>query len=188
MFMSLLRSRRSIRRYEDRKIPAETAELLAEAVLRAPSSRSIRPWEFIFVDDADSLAKLARSKEHGSSFLDGAPLGIVICGDETRSDVWVEDCSIAAILIQLAAHSMKLGSCWVQIRKRMHKADETAEDYVRGLLGIPKHLRVECIIGVGYPAENKDGVPAENLGRGKIRWNAFEGRTQGSSGGSMKRG
>ena len=174
MFMSLVRTRKSIRRYETKAIPAETVELLAETLLRSPSSRSIRPWEFIFVDDTDTLAKLARSKEHGSSFLDGAALGIVICGDETRSDVWVEDCSIAAILVQLAAHSVGLGSCWVQIRKRMHSADETAENHVRGLLRIPVHLRVECIIGVGYPAEAKDGVPTENLDRGKIRWNEFK--------------
>lgn len=173
MFLSLLRTRRSIRKFRDKKIPDKTVRLLEEAVLRAPSSRNIRPWEFVFVDDADTLKQLARSKEHGSSFLSGAALGIVICGDEARSDVWVEDCSIAAVLAHLAAHSLGLGSCWVQIRKRMCGADRTAEDHVRAVLNIPARLRVECIIGIGYPAETKEGVRAEKLDRGKIRPNAY---------------
>ena len=82
------------------------------------------------------LGKLAKSKQHGSEFLKNAPLAIVICADSTKSDVWVEDCSIAAIIIQLTALSLGLGSCWAQIRDRQHDYEITAEGYIgAGMIG-----------------------------------------------------
>ena len=83
--IELLRSRRSIRQYLDRAIEPEKVELLKEAVLRSPSSRNIDPWEFIFVDDRDTLARLAVCKPHGARFLEHAPLGIV--GTRAWNDV-----------------------------------------------------------------------------------------------------
>jgi hypothetical protein len=38
--------------------------------------------------------KLSSAKESGSGFLSNAPLGVVVCGEENESDVWIEDCSI----------------------------------------------------------------------------------------------
>ena len=171
--IDILRARRSIRKYEKRAIDKESREILTEALLRCPSSRGINPWMFIFVEDPDLLRLLAQSKEHGSDFLKDAALGIVVCGDETKSDVWVEDCSIASIVVQLAAQSLGLGSCWIQIRKRPHTKDKTAEEYIQELLGIPQHLKVESIISIGYPAESKKPLPQEKLEFEKIRYNKF---------------
>jgi nitroreductase len=171
--IDLLRNRRSIRRYLDRPIEPEKIERLKEAVLRAPSSRNIDPWEFVFVDDRATLEKLAACKPHGAAFLKGAPLGIVVCGDDTRSDVWVEDCSIASILVQMAAQSMGLGSCWIQVRKRMHDDGRSAEQYVQCLLGIPEHIRVESIIAVGYPAEHRAPMRPDELKTSKVHLNRF---------------
>ncbi len=171
--IDLLRSRRSIRKYEKKTIDKESLGLLKEALLRCPSSRGINPWMFVFVDDTKLLIQLAKVKEHGSSFLKEAALGIVVCGDETESDVWVEDCSIASIVVQLAAQSLGLGSCWIQIRNRPHSRDTTAEEYVQKLLDIPAHFKIESIISIGYPAETKKPVPQESLGFGKIRYNHY---------------
>ncbi|MCS7280941.1 MAG: nitroreductase family protein [Desulfobacterota bacterium] len=171
--IEILRERRSIRKYKDIPIEAEKIELLKEAVLRSPSSRGINPWVFIFVDDKDLLLKLSYAKEHGSSFLKDAVLGVVVMGDETRSDCWVEDCSIASIILQLVAQSLGLGSCWIQIRNRMHSKEKTAEDYVRELLSIPSNLRVLSIISIGYPAERKRKVKLEELEHEKIYRNRF---------------
>lgn len=171
--INLLRSRRSIRRYEDRPVHGEHLEILKEALLRCPSSREVNPWTFIFVDDKGQIERLSRSKEHGSFFLEGAPLAVVVCGDETKTDIWVEDCSIASIMLQLAAHSLGLGTCWVQIRLRFHEKEVTAEKYVQELLNIPPHMRVESIIGIGYPAETKQSLPRERLDYTKIRFNGF---------------
>jgi len=171
--IDILRSRRSIRKYEKRTIDKESLDVLKEALLRCPSSRSINPWQFVLVDDEELLKRLAKAKEHGSSFLKDAALGIVVCGDETKSDVWVEDCSIASIVAQLTAQSLGLGSCWIQIRKRSHSPEKTAEEYIRELLGIPQHLKVEAIISMGYPAETKRPVPRDELESDKIHYNRY---------------
>jgi nitroreductase len=172
-FIELLRKRRSIRKFTGEKIDLATTSLLAEALLRAPSSRGINPWEFVMVDDPDTLAKLARSKQHGSEFLKGAPLAVVVCADGSKSDVWVEDCSIAAIIAHLAALSLGLGSCWVQIRNRQQDGGRSSEEYIRELLGLPEYLKVETIVGIGRPGETKQPVPARDLQYGKVRYNTY---------------
>lgn len=171
--IELLRKRRSIRKFTPEKITADTVELLIEAALRSPSSRGINPWEFILVDDPDMLARLAKAKQHGSEFLKNAPLAIVVCADRTKSDVWVEDCSIAAIIIQLTALSLGLGSCWAQIRHRQHDSRKTAETYVQELLGLPEQIMVECLLGIGHPAEKKRPLAADKLQRDKIKNNRW---------------
>ena len=132
--IELLRKRRSIRKFTAEKIGFKAIETIIEAALRAPSSRGINPWEFVLVDDPEMLGKLSKSKLHGSEFLKNAPFAIVVCADSTKSDVWIEDCSIAAIIIQFAAVSLGLGSCWAQIRTRQHDYEITAEAYVQELL------------------------------------------------------
>lgn len=173
--IDLIRKRRSIRKFKEIPVEPEKVTILSESLLRSPSSRNINPWQFVLIDDLKLLQQLAMSKEHGSDFLKGAPLGIVICADSTKSDVWVEDCSIAAILVQMTALSLGLGSCWIQIRKRFRKGGESSEAYIQQLLEIPEHIKVECIIAVGYPDENRRGLAASMLQHGKISRNCFAG-------------
>ena len=166
--LEILRDRRSIRRYKDRQIEAEKIEQLKEAALRAPSSRGINSWRFVFVTDKPMLEKLSSAKESGSSFLKDAALGVVVAAKRGESDVWVEDCSIASIILQLAGCSLDLGSCWIQIRNRRHSSSMSAEDYVKQTLGLPDEFLVECIISFGYPDEVKRPIAAADLERSKI--------------------
>ncbi len=173
MFMSLIQKRRSIRRFLAKPIEDEKIEMLIEAALRAPSSRGLNPWEFIVVTERDLLEKLSSAKTHGSEFLKNAPLGIVVCADEDRCDVWVEDCSIASTFIFLASESMGLRSCWIQIRERMHSDSRTSEAYVAEVLDIPSRLKVESIIAVGYPDEKKPPHKKEELQYEKVYLNQY---------------
>jgi nitroreductase len=166
--IDILRNRRSIRRYKDLKIEADIIEQLKEAALRSPSSRGINPWRFFFITDRSKLAALSEAKEHGSSFLKGARLGVVVCADENESDVWIEDCSIASIIMQLTGQSLGLGSCWIQIRNRMHINGRTSEDHIKRVLGLAKNIRVESIIAFGYPDEKKVPISLDQLEYGKI--------------------
>lgn len=173
MFIDLIRQRRSIRKFTDEAIEADKLEVLKEVALRPPSSMGHNPWEFIFVTDAQLLAKLATAKSHGSSFLAGARLAIVVCADPEKSAVWIEDASIATIFIQLAAESLGLGSCWVQIRERMHDDTQSAEAYIVELLDIPSNLKVESVVGIGYPDEQKAPHPREKLQDEKVFLNRY---------------
>jgi nitroreductase len=166
--LETLRKRRSVRRFKKEPLKAEQIAALQEAVLRSPSSRAINPWKFFFVQDPAAIGELSRCKEHGSSFLKDAPLAVVVCGDESLSDVWIEDCAIAALIVHLTAVSLGLGGCWIQVRNRMHDAATTSEQFVQAALGIAPPLRVLAIVAVGVPDRPPAGRPSESLDRGKI--------------------
>jgi len=173
MFMSLIRNRRSVREYTGQPVEKEKIDALVETALRAPSSRSVNPWEFIVITDKALLEKLSLSKPHGSAFLKHAPLGIVVCGDTEKSDVWVEDTAIASIFLHLAAEALGLGSCWIQIRSRMYDDNCSAGEHIAGLLDLPPRLTVESIIAVGYPEQKNAPHARETLQYEKIHYNSF---------------
>jgi nitroreductase len=173
MYLSLLEKRRSIRSFQKKPVETDKIEALIEAALRSPSSRAFYPWEFIVVTDADLLDKLSRAKPHGAAFLKNAPLAFVICADPEKSDVWVEDASIATTLIHVAATSLDLGSCWIQMRKRPHDDTITASAYILELLHMPKHMEVLAIVAIGYPAEKKPPHKKEDLLYEKVHYNYY---------------
>ena len=175
MFLDLIERRRSIRKYANRPVEKEKTDQLLEAALRAPSSMGSSPWDFVVVTRSDLMEGLSRAKAYGSAFLKGAPLGIVVCGDPNRSQVWVEDCAIASIYIHLAASDLGLGSCWVQIRKRMHDEGTTAEAYISRLLQLPESLKVLSVVGIGYPAEKKPAHPKDTLLYNRIHGDRYGG-------------
>jgi nitroreductase len=173
MFLSLIQKRRSIRTFLKKEVAKPDIDKLIEAALRAPSSRSLNPWEFIVVKNPDTLAELSRCKPHGASFLKDAPLGIVVIADPEKCDVWIEDTSIASTYIQLQAGSMGLGSCWIQIRKRDFSTSQSAEERVKTILHIPENRVVESIIALGWPGEKKLGHPGESLLYNRVFYEDF---------------
>ena len=173
MFHSLLENRRSIRKFKSKAVETEKIDLLVEAALRSPSSRGFNPWEFVVITDAELIQQLAKSKTAGSSWMGKAPLAFVVCGDPEKSDVWVEDTSIATTIIHLAAASLGLGSCWVQIRKRAHSDSKSAEAYIQELLSIPSRLKILSMIAIGYPDEEKGGHPKSDLLFDKVSYNGY---------------
>jgi nitroreductase len=173
MFFYLLKNRRSIRKYKEQEIEKDKIEKLMKAALFSPSSKARYPCEFIFVNDKKLLAKLSQSKPHGSAFLANVPLGIVVTADSTKSDVWIEDASIATTFILLAAETLGLGACWIQIRKRKYSKTIDSEEYIRNILSIPDNRRVLAMVGVGYPDETKMPRQEGDLEYDKIFFNQY---------------
>lgn len=171
-FFEVVKRRRSIRRFQDKKVPEEYVKKILEAAFYSPSSRNRRPWHFIVVDDGDLIKKLAQTRP-ALRFLETAPLAIVVCGDENISSAWVFDASIAAEHIQLAATALGLGACWGHVLDRMHSEEKSAEEYIRELLGIPRHIRILCVIGIGYPAEEKPSHSEKEIMPDRVHYNRF---------------
>ncbi len=166
--MSLIEKRRSIRKFLKKPVEADKLDMLLESALRSPSSMGKNPWEFVVVKEADLIEKLSTAKVFGSTFVKNAPLAIVVCADPETSDVWVEDASIASIYIHLAAESIGLGSCWVQIRNRMRDDTVTSQDYIADLLGIPENRQILALVAIGYPDEEKAPHAKDTLQFDKI--------------------
>lgn len=155
--LELMKNRRSIRKYLDKPIEKEKLDKILECALRAPSSRGKQPWEIWVVTDKDILENISKAKPHGIEFVKGAPVAYIVAGYPEISDAWVEDCSIVSTIIQLEAEALGLGSCWGQIRNRIHDEKTSASDYLRTTLGLDPGCEVLCVIAVGYKGEDKPG-------------------------------
>lgn len=157
-FIELVKRRRSIRRFEERPIEREKIELLLDAALQAPSSKNTNSTRFLVVRDKRLIEHISYMRDFGSAFLRNTPLVILVMGDTSLTDLWVDNCAISATYLQLAAESIGLGSCWVHIngRPRLKEQPEqgSAEEYIRTFLPIPADCKVLCAIALGYPAES----------------------------------
>jgi len=147
--LEFLFKRRSIRAYRQEQVPAEVVKALLEAAMAAPSANDLRPWEFVVVRDEIKRKELA-AIQPWSGMCANASVVFVVIGDPTTSDHWVEDCSAATENLLLAIAALDLGAVWVAVYPRLER-----ERRVRAILNIPEHLRVLCLVPVGYPNEQK---------------------------------
>lgn len=175
--LDLLRNRRSTRTFAETQISPELVEMLMKATLMSPSSKRTNPWQFIMVEDSTLLKTLSECKKHGSQLLAGSSLAIVVIADPERSDVWIEDASVASIVMQLEAEDLGLGSCWVQIRKRQTAEGEDSETYVKRHLEIPENFRVLSIIGLGVKQNESKPFDESKLQWEKVFINKY-GKTE----------
>ena len=154
-FLEVIEKRHSVRKYSDRPVEREILDAIVRVAETAPSSRNSHSSAFMIVEDRDTLDALSLMRDYGSGLLSGAQAAIVVLGDETKTDLWVDNCAISATFVQLAVTAMDLVSCWVHVNGRpCLKAEpegRKAEEYVSELLGIKDGLRPYCVIAIGYP-------------------------------------
>ena len=152
--LDAITGRRSVRAFEKGKnVSEETLEGLIEAARWAPSAGNIQPWEFIIVRRAELKKKLAEAA-FDQSFVEEAPVVIVVCADENRSFkgygergrtlYCIQDTAAAIQNIHLAAYSAGLGTCWVGAFK---------EGAVSEILSVEKGIRPVALIPVGYASK-----------------------------------
>ena len=159
----LLINRRSIRKYTDEPVDPDHVRLILEAALMAPTSKNARSWQFVVVEDKDTLQALGQCKPSYATSIANAPLAVVVCADMTKSEAWIEDASVAASFMMLQAADLGLGSCWVEVRDRYRDDGEPSEEYVRSLLGIPEENSVVCILSIGHKDEQRRPIDTAKL-------------------------
>lgn len=173
-FSELIGRRRSMRKFTDEELTQDEVVALLRAALISPSSKGVHPWEFVVVDDKELLGRLAHCKEQGAELIEGAPLAVAVLADPMRSDVWVEDASVATTMMLLQAEDLGLGACWVQIRNRTMADGKPAEEMVRTILNIPEHLRVLSIVAVGHKGMERKPFNEDRLLWEKVHINSFD--------------
>jgi nitroreductase len=171
--LELIKQRRSIRKFLPQAVEPEKVDVLIQSALMAPTSKNSKSWQFVVVDDTALLQQLAVSRPMGSSLIANAPLAIVVLADPSQSDAWLEDASIASAFLQLQAEALGLGSCWVQVARRPHNDEMTAEQYIRGVLQIPAELNVVNVIAIGYKNEERRPYDETKLPYDKIHRNKW---------------
>lgn len=171
--IQIMKNRRSVRKYTGGKIPEDKLNLILQAGLLAPSSKNIRPVEFVVVEDNNALEKLSKSKPAGAGMLSGASCAVVVIGDTRKADAWVEDCSLAMGYMLLMAENLGIAACWVQERLRKTLLQKDSGAYIKEFLAIPDYYEVEAILSLGIPQKTEVPRAWNETEQGKIHWGSF---------------
>ena len=148
MFIDIVRSRKSCRLFSD--VPLEDGEidLIMEAGRLAPSSRQLKDVRLVPVRDEGLIRRLALCKDSSTTPLETATFAVIVAADPDVCDVWIEDASIATIMMQMEAEDLGIGSCWIQVRLRTGNGTP-AEDFVKREAGLDGNLKVLSIVAFG---------------------------------------
>lgn len=171
-------ARRSGRNYTDTPIEDAVLNEILKAGLLAPSSRNLKSTDFIVTSNRESLAFLSNSKVGGSGMLKNAACAIIVIGNSSCSDAWIEDGSIAMTNMMLRAADLGIANCWVQIRNRFSAQDgkngkRSAEELIREHFGIPNTYSVLAVLSLGYPSDFNNPYRWEDADFSKVHKNHF---------------
>jgi nitroreductase len=161
-FMTLLKTRRSIRKYQDRPVPQEMLDVLYDAVKWSQSWANTQCWEIINVVDKSLREKIQEAvvKNPATKVVVDAPVLLAVCGKKNSSgyysgvvktkygDWMLFDLGIATQSLCLAAHSLGLGTVVVGLYDH---------DKVTEILNVPPEYSQVALIPLGFPA--KDPTP-----------------------------
>ena len=151
---TILEKRRSVRKFIDRKVEKEKLQRIAEMALTAPSSRNSRSTRLMIVEKPEQLEHIASMRDYGAAFVKNAAAAILVMGDKSKSDLWLDNCVITATTLQLAVVDEGLASCWVHVNDRPCLKDEPegkqAIEHLREVFPIPENYGVLCAIALGY--------------------------------------
>lgn len=168
-FKDLVQKRRSVRKFTDEKLTEDELHAILRAGLMAPTGHGLRGWQFVVVENPETLAAISACREMGSEFVKGAAAAIVVAYDSSASDVWVEDSTIAAVTMQYQATDLGLGSCWCQVRARKNADGTDSSEIVKKAVELSDAMEVECVIGLGHPA-----VERKLQDEDKLRWDSVK--------------
>ncbi|SHO43981.1 nitroreductase family protein [Desulfopila aestuarii] len=143
-----IKTRRSIRQFQDKQVPEEHVAAIIEAAMLAPSAGNQQPWHFIILSEREKLDQIPSFHPYSKMVLQ-SPVALLICGDPTGTpwpDFWPQDCSAATQNALLAARDLGLATVWAGI----YPVEERMAGF-RQLLGIPAHVYPFALIPIGWP-------------------------------------
>ena len=140
-----IESRRNVRSFTGRPIPAADLDRILEAGRRAPSSQNWQPWDFILVTDREQLRELA-GVWRGAGHVAGSAATIVVIAPAADNEFHRAqfDLGQATMAMTLAAVDLGIGSC---------HAGVSDIGLARELLGFPADRDWAFLISLGYPAD-----------------------------------
>ena len=186
VFQSLIRSRRSIRRYQPEPVPDVVLQRVLEAATWAPSAHNRQPWRFVVLTESSKREQLGRRmgellraarSEDGDDAADiegdvarsynriaGAAVAIVVFMTLEDMDVYPDARrSHAEELMAVQGAAMATQNLLVAAHAEglgacWMCAPLFCQEEVGAALGVPAHWQAQALITLGYPASK--GKPA----------------------------
>lgn len=147
-----IKKRRSIRKFQNRKVDETAITQIIESGNWAPSVGNLQNWYFIVVREKKNRERLAKACL-GEMWIANAPIIIVVLSRTdrvvnsygTRGELYhIENVAACVQNMLLRAHDLGLGSTWV---------GSFEEDEVSFMLDLPENIKPIAILPIGYPGE-----------------------------------
>lgn len=152
-FSEVIKKRQATRDYLDKPVPEDLIRQILEQANFSPSAGNLQARRVIIVKDLDLRKKLKATCSGLGRFTIEPPVIFVVCSvpeesavkyaDRGRNLYALQDATIFAACLQLAAVSLGLATCWV---------GSFDEKEVSEILNLPKDLIPVAVIPVGYSA------------------------------------
>jgi len=159
-FFEVVKQRKSVREYSDKKVDKAALEKVIDAGRVAATARNEQPWEFIISSDKEILNKICSMCPNGP-FIKDAPHLIAVFSKDTK--YYIEDCSAATQNMLLAIEALGLGGCWVAGDKKDYVGE------VIKIFNVPKGYKLVSMISVGYPKKPQGPKNKKDL-KEVLRW------------------
>ena len=153
-FKEVVKARYSCKKYSDRQVEKEKLEAILNAGRLAPTAKNLQEQHIYVVQNPEVLAKV----DSVTPCRYGAPTVLVVAFDRTnvftypggKRDSGVEDATIVATHMILAAADEGVDSCWVNFLDPEKMAE---------VLGLPENEEILMIMDLGYAAEGAGPLP-----------------------------
>lgn len=166
--LDVIMSRHSCRNFTDQRIEHNILEALVKAGIQAPTGHNLQTWKFTVITNKETILhiketlSLVAKREKKTFYGFNNPDALILVSADTRNDTGMLDAACASENIMLAAHSLGIGSCWLNSFMRIQDQDEVKELLFQ--LRIPSTHAVCSMIALGYPAsEEKSPVRKDNV-------------------------
>jgi nitroreductase len=164
-----VRTKRAIRKFQDKPLPQEVINTILNAGRRSQSSKNTQAWQFIAIRDRSILKELSQCGEW-AGHLAGAALGVAILTPDPEGKFQIMfDAGQAAAFMQLAAWELGVGSCPASL----YEFDKT-----RSILKFPAEWHLRVALSFGYPLEEEKITAAPKKGGRRsldevVHWNRW---------------
>jgi nitroreductase len=150
-----IRTKRAVRKFEEKLLTREIITTIMNAGRRAQSSKNEQTWQFIAIQDKKIRQALSECGQW-AGHIAGAALAVAILTPEpTAKFQTMFDAGQAAAYMQLAAWEIGIGSCPASIYQ---------PEKAREILGFPSELHLRIVLSFGYPADEEKLTSAPTKG------------------------
>ncbi len=141
-----IRTKRAIRKFQDKPLPVEIVHAILNAGRRSQSSKNEQTWQFIAIRDKSILKALSECGQW-AGHLAGAALGVAILTPDPEGKFQIMfDAGQAAAFMQLAAWELGVGSVPASIYE---------PEKARQILGFPTEWHLRIALSFGYPLDEE---------------------------------
>lgn len=148
--MNIIDKRRSVRTYKDIRVEKDKIEKLLRAAMQAPSAFNQQAWEFIVVEDKDTLKRLSDMSPYSKPVEKASAAFVILANKENLKvpECWQQDLGAATENLLLEAAELELGGVWMAVAPM-----EDRIKYIREIFNLPENIIPYALVPVGYPID-----------------------------------